>query len=70
MCVQGDGATRPLGPIAGGRGAIIGTLIGAMMLGVLNNGLNIMGVSPYVQNIIKGAVILLAIYIGRTRSPS
>lgn len=68
--MQGDGATRPLGPIAGGRGAIIGTLIGAMMLGVLNNGLNIMGVSPYVQNIITGAVILLAIYIGRTRSPS
>lgn len=53
--------------IAGGRGAIIGTLIGAMMLGVLNNGLNLMGVSPYIQNIIKGAIILLAIYIGRTR---
>ncbi|MFO2464543.1 ABC transporter permease [Pseudomonas sp. 15FMM2] len=53
--------------IAGGRGAIIGTLIGAMMLGVLNNGLNLMGVSPYIQNIIKGAIILLAIYIGRSR---
>ena len=53
--------------IAGGRGAIIGTLIGAMMLGVLNNGLNLMGVSPYIQNIIKGAIILLAIYISRTR---
>lgn len=53
--------------IAGGRGAIIGTLVGAMMLGVLNNGLNLMGVSPYVQNVIKGGIILLAIYIGRTR---
>lgn len=53
--------------IAGGRGAIVGTLIGAMMLGVLNNGLNLMGVSPYVQNVIKGGVILLAIYIGRDR---
>ncbi|OZG74171.1 ribose ABC transporter permease [Hahella sp. CCB-MM4] len=53
--------------IAGGRGAIIGTLIGAMMLGVLNNGLNLMGVSPYVQNIIKGGIILLAIYISRSR---
>ncbi|MBT3145926.1 MAG: ribose ABC transporter permease [Neptunomonas phycophila] len=54
--------------IAGGRGAIIGTLIGAMMLGVLNNGLNLMGVSPYVQNIIKGGIILLAIYISRARN--
>lgn len=53
--------------IAGGRGAIMGTLVGAMMLGVLNNGLNLMGVSPYVQNVIKGAIILLAIYISRSR---
>lgn len=49
--------------IAGGRGAIIGTLVGAMMLGVLNNGLNLMGVSPYVQNVIKGAIILAAIWV-------
>jgi ribose transport system permease protein len=53
--------------IAGGRGAIVGTLIGAMMLGVLNNGLNLMGVLPYVQNVIKGGIILLAIYISRSR---
>ncbi|WLQ15523.1 ribose ABC transporter permease [Hahella aquimaris] len=53
--------------IAGGRGAIMGTLIGAMMLGVLNNGLNLMGVSPYIQNIIKGGIILLAIFISRSR---
>lgn len=49
--------------ISGGKGAIIGTLVGAMMLGVLNNGLNLMGVSPYVQNVIKGGIILAAIYI-------
>jgi len=53
--------------IAGGRGSIIGTLLGAMLLGVLNNGLNMMGIDPYVQNVIKGAIILLAIYIGRDR---
>ena len=53
--------------ISGGRGAIIGTLIGAMLLGILNNGLNLMGVSPYVQNVVKGAIILLAIYISRSR---
>lgn len=56
--------------IAGGRGSIIGTLIGALMLGVLNNGLNMMGVSPYLQNIIKGVIILLAIYISRERGRS
>ncbi|WP_253073619.1 ABC transporter permease [Sodalis ligni] len=49
--------------ITGGKGAIIGTLVGAMMLGILNNGLNLMGVSPYVQNVIKGGIILAAIYI-------
>jgi ribose transport system permease protein len=53
--------------ISGGRGSIIGTLIGALMLGVLNNGLNMMGVSPYVQNIIKGLIILFAIFISRER---
>ena len=53
--------------IAGGRGSLIGTLLGALLLGVLNNGLNMVGVNPYVQSIIKGGIILLAIYIGRER---
>ena len=53
--------------IAGGRGSLIGTLLGALLLGVLNNGLNMVGVDPYVQNVIKGGIILLAIYIGRER---
>jgi ribose transport system permease protein len=47
--------------IAGGRGSIVGTLIGAVTLGVLNNGLNLMSVSPYTQKILKGAIILLAV---------
>jgi ribose transport system permease protein len=51
--------------ISGGRGSIIGTLLGALLLGVLNNGLNMVHVDPYVQNVIKGGIILLAIYIGR-----
>ena len=54
--------------IAGGRGSIVGTLLGALLLGVLNNGLNMVGVNPYIQNVIKGVIILLAIYIGRERS--
>lgn len=53
--------------IAGGRGSIPGTLIGAFTLGVLNNGLNLMGVSPYTQKILKGAIILVAIYLGTLR---
>ena len=53
--------------ITGGRGSILGTLIGAMLLGIMNNGLNLMGVDPYVQNVIKGGIILLAIYVGRDR---
>ncbi|WP_244849230.1 ABC transporter permease [Caballeronia sp. SL2Y3] len=54
--------------ISGGRGSILGTLVGALLLGVLNNGLNMIGVNPYVQNVIKGGIILLAIYISRERS--
>lgn len=53
--------------ISGGRGAIIGTLVGAMMLGILNNGLNLMSVSPYIQNVVKGGIILAAIYLSSSR---
>ncbi|GAA4229698.1 ribose transport system permease protein [Sagittula marina] len=51
--------------IAGGRGLILGTLIGAVLLGIINNGLNLVGINPYLQDVIKGLIILLAIYIGR-----
>lgn len=50
--------------IMGGRGHIAGTLIGAMILGVLNNGLNLMDVSPYMQRVLKGAIIILGIWAG------
>ena len=53
--------------IAGGRGSLLGSLLGALLLGVLNNGLNMVGVNPYVQSVVKGGIILLAIYIGRER---
>jgi ribose/xylose/arabinose/galactoside ABC-type transport system permease subunit len=47
----------------GGQGGMIGTLIGAMLIGVLNNGLVILNVSPYYQPIVIGAVIVLSVYI-------
>lgn len=53
--------------ITGGRGSVVGAIIGAITLGVLNNGLNLMGVSPYTQKILKGLIILLAIFIGSSR---
>lgn len=53
--------------ITGGRGHILGTLVGALTLGVLNNGLNLMEVSPYMQKILKGVIILLAIYAGTVK---
>jgi ribose transport system permease protein len=52
----------------GGRGSIIGTAIGALIIGVLNNGLVLMNVPFFYQLIIKGAVITIAILIDRMRS--
>jgi ribose transport system permease protein len=48
--------------MSGGSGKLGGTLIGVLIIGILNNGLNLMGVNSDWQYIIKGAVILLAVY--------
>ena len=45
--------------LSGGKGRILGTLIGALIIGVLNNGLNIIGVSAFWQQVVKGVVILI-----------
>src|SRR5471030_835120 len=49
--------------LSGGKGRIVGTLIGALILGFLNNGLNLLGVSSYYQMIVKAVVILLAVLV-------
>ena len=51
--------------LSGGKGRILGTLIGALIIGVLNNGLNIIGVSAFGQQVVKGVVILIAVLIDR-----
>ncbi|MBM7606223.1 ribose transport system permease protein [Metabacillus crassostreae] len=54
--------------LSGGRGWIFGTLVGALIIGVLNNGLNIMNVSSFYQQVVKGGVILLAVLLDRKKS--
>lgn len=49
--------------LAGGKGRIIGTLIGALILGFLNNALNLLGISSNYQMIVKAVVILLAVLV-------
>ena len=49
--------------LAGGRGSILGTLVGALIMGVLDNGLNLMNVSPFYQEVAKGLVILGAVLL-------
>lgn len=53
--------------ISGGRGHIFGTFLGALLLGVLSNGLNLLGVSPYAQRVLKGVIIIAAIYYSSFR---
>jgi erythritol transport system permease protein len=54
--------------LAGGRGGIGGSLIGAFVIGVLNDGLVMMGVSSFWQKVIKGAVIVLAVIIDQMQA--
>jgi ribose transport system permease protein len=54
--------------LSGGRGSVPGTVLGALIIGVLNSGLVIMGVDPFWQTVIKGFVILLAVVIDRLNS--
>ena len=52
--------------LSGGRGSIIGTVQGALIIGVLNNSLVLLNVSPFWQQVIKGIVILLAVIIDKS----
>ena len=75
-CTSGEGAEMDAiaavvvggTSMAGGSGKLGGTLIGVLIIGILNNGLNLMGINSNWQYIVKGAVILLAVYVDFLRS--
>ncbi|KRN97771.1 Ribose xylose arabinose galactoside ABC-type transport system, permease component [Levilactobacillus paucivorans] len=54
--------------LAGGKGRMFGTLIGALIIGVLNNGMNLLGISSFYQQIVKGIVILVAVLLDRKQA--
>ena len=56
--------------LSGGRGSILGTVVGALIIGVLNNGLVLLDVSPFWQQVIKGFVILLSVILDRYSTKS
>jgi ribose transport system permease protein len=49
--------------LMGGEGTLAGTLVGALIMGVLRNGLNLLGVSSFLQQIVVGAVIVVAVLV-------
>lgn len=55
-------------PLTGGIGRIRGTVLGVMIIAILSNGMNMIGMDPYLQNIIKGAVLIAAVFLTIDRS--
>ncbi|HWB95263.1 MAG TPA: ABC transporter permease [Bryobacteraceae bacterium] len=55
------------GSLHGGEGSVIGTLIGAFIMGLLSNGSDLLGISPYLQQAIIGGVIILAVAVDEFR---
>ena len=56
--------------LAGGVGTITGTLLGVLLIGVINNGLDLQGVSSYYQAVIKGVIIVGAVWLDRRQARS
>jgi ribose transport system permease protein len=50
-------------PLTGGIGSIQGTILGALIITILSNGMNIIGLDPYLQNIVKGLVLVLSVFV-------
>lgn len=47
--------------LVGGRGSVIGIIIGVLILGVINNGMSVLGAGPALQGIVKGAIVIMAV---------
>jgi ribose/xylose/arabinose/galactoside ABC-type transport system permease subunit len=56
--------------LQGGRGSIAGTVVGALIIGIVNNGLDLMNVSSYLQQVVKGLIIIVAVLIDRISTRS
>lgn len=54
--------------LMGGQGGVVGTLLGALVLGVVNNGMNILNVNVYWQQVVKGAIIIFAVVIDQLKN--
>jgi ribose/xylose/arabinose/galactoside ABC-type transport system permease subunit len=52
----------------GGRGTVLGSFVGAMVMGVLQNGLNLMAVPPFYQQIAIGVILVAAVWMDRVRA--
>ena len=50
-------------PLTGGVGGIPGTVLGVLIITILSNGMNMIGVDPYIQNIAKGLVLVVAVFV-------
>jgi ribose transport system permease protein len=55
-------------PLTGGVGGILGTVLGAFIITILSNGMNMVGVDPFIQNIVKGVVLIAAVFVTIDRS--
>jgi ribose/xylose/arabinose/galactoside ABC-type transport system permease subunit len=53
--------------LAGGRGSVLGTFLGTMLIAILRNGLNLLNVNSYIQQVVVGAVILMAVLLDHLR---
>ena len=49
--------------LSGGKGTILGALIGCLIMGVMNNGLNLLDVSTYYQMLLKGIMLIVAVWV-------